>query len=227
VTATHPLLDLLLAATDGQFPPVDGGVTVVPVLDDGLEAIVAFTGHAVVASSLSLAELLDAGADGYGGAMAPDVQRFVAGPTGWIGVHDATLAGVGLGDAWPAPLLPAREDLASHPRVALALDLRRDVGVHGDDRGVVTVARGLAGRTELSIELDPDLQGRGGGAGLLRDALRLVPEDAPVFAAVSPGNARSLRMFLRHGFVPIASEVIIRPRRGVTNRNFSGGVNQR
>jgi GNAT superfamily N-acetyltransferase len=213
VSATHPLLDLLLAATHGRFPPVDGRVTVVRPLDDGLEAIVAFTGHAVVATSLSLTDLLDAGADGYGGAVAPDVQRFVAGPTGWIGVHDATLAGVGLGDAGTAPLLPARDDLDSHPRVALALDLRRDVRVHGDDRGLITIARGLAGRTELSIELDPDRQGRGGGAGLLRDALRLVPEGSPVFASVSPGNARSLRMFLRHGFVPLASEVTIRPGR--------------
>jgi hypothetical protein len=213
VSDVHPLLDLLLAAVDGRFPPVDGGVTVVPAFDDGLEAIVGFTGHAVVATSLGLAELLDAGADGYGGAMAPDVQRFVAGPGGWIGDTDVTLAGVGLGDAGSEPLLPAREDLSSHPRVALALDLRRDVRVHGDDRGVVTVARGVAGRTELSLELEPDQQGRGGGAGLLRDTLRLVPSGVPVFAAVSPGNARSLRMFLRHGFVPIASEVTIRPGR--------------
>jgi GNAT superfamily N-acetyltransferase len=213
VSDAHPLLDLLLAAVRGQFPPVDGGVTVVPALDGGLEAIVGFTGHAVVATSLPLADVLDAGADGYGGAMEPDVQRFVAGPTGWIGVHDVTLAGVGLGDAGSDPLLPAREDLGSHPRVALALDLRCDVRVHGDDRGVVTVARGLAGRTELSLELEPDQQGRGAGAGLLRDALRLVPANTPIFAAVAPGNTRSLRMFLRQGFVPVGSEVIIRPRR--------------
>jgi hypothetical protein len=213
VSDAHPLLDLQLAAARGRFPPVDGGVTVVPVLDDGLEAIVGFTGHAVVATSLSLAELLHAGADGYGGAMAPAVQRFVAGPTGWVGVHDVTLAGVGLGDGGLEPLLPAREDLDGHPRVALARDLRRDVRVHADERGVVTVARGLAGRTELSLELEADQQGRGAGAGLLRDALRLVPSGQPVFAAVAPGNARSLRMFLRHGFVPVSSEVTIRPRR--------------
>jgi hypothetical protein len=30
-----------------------------------------------------------------------------------------------------------------------------------------------------------------------------------VFAAVSPGNARSLRSFLAAGFVPIGGEVII------------------
>jgi hypothetical protein len=207
------LLDLLLDAADGQFPPVDGGVTVVPALEGGLEAIIGFTGHAVVATDLRRSDLLRAGADGYGGAMAPDVQRFVAGPDGWIGVHDVTLVGVGLGDDGSRPLLPLRADLDGHPRVAHALDLRRDVRVHGDDRGVVTVGLGLAGRTEISLELEAGQQGRGAGAGLLCDALRLVPEAAPVFAAVAPGNARSLRMFLRHGFVPIASEVQIRPRR--------------
>jgi hypothetical protein len=193
-------------------------VTVVAPVEGGLEAIVAFTGHAVVATDLCQADLLRAGADGYGGAMSPDVQRYVAGPQGWIGVHDVTLVGVGLGNDGSRPLLPLRVDLDGHPRVAHALDLRQDVRVHGDDRGVVTVGRGLAGRTEISLELESGLQGRGAGAGLLGDALRLVAEAAPVFAAVSPGNVRSLRLFLRQGFVPIASEVQIRPRRELVSR---------
>jgi RimJ/RimL family protein N-acetyltransferase len=33
----------------------------------------------------------------------------------------------------------------------------------------------------------------------------------PVFAAVSPGNARSLRALLACGFTPIGSEVLLRP----------------
>lgn len=37
----------------------------------------------------------------------------------------------------------------------------------------------------------------------------LVSANDFVFAAVSPGNARSLRAFLAQGFVPVASEVII------------------
>jgi RimJ/RimL family protein N-acetyltransferase len=41
-----------------------------------------------------------------------------------------------------------------------------------------------------------------------------VPRGTTVFAAVAPGNVRSLRMFLRHGFTPIGSEVVIRPARG-------------
>jgi hypothetical protein len=211
--AAHPLLDRLLAAARGSFPPVDGGVTVAPALDGGFEAIVAFTGHVVIATSLSLAELLDAGADGYGGATSPDVQRAIAGPDGWIDTHDVTLVASGLGDDGSRPLLARRDDLMEHPRVAHARHIRSDVRVHGDDRGLVILARGLAGRTELSLELVPERLGAGEGAGLLTEVLRLVPAGSPVFAAVAPGNARSLRMFLRHGFTPVGSEIQIRPRR--------------
>jgi RimJ/RimL family protein N-acetyltransferase len=35
-----------------------------------------------------------------------------------------------------------------------------------------------------------------------------------VFAAVAPGNARSLRAFLALGFQPLASELLLLPRRG-------------
>jgi hypothetical protein len=215
--AAHPLLDRLLAAARGSFPPVDGGVTVVPALDGGLEAIVAFTGHAVVATALRLEDLMRAGADGYGGATSPHVQRAIAGPVGWIDVHDVTLVASGLGDDGSHPLLARRHDLMQHPRVAHARAIRSDVRVHGDDRGLVTLAQGLAGRTELSLELAPERQGAGEGAGLLTEVLRLVPAGSPVFAAVSPGNARSLRLFLRHGFTPVASEIQIRPRRCETS----------
>jgi hypothetical protein len=47
----------------------------------------------------------------------------------------------------------------------------------------------------------------------MTDALGLIPPEEHVFAAVSPGNARSLRALLSVGFVPIGSEVILRPGR--------------
>ncbi|WP_433833293.1 hypothetical protein ACQP2E_18465 [Actinoplanes sp. CA-015351] len=208
---SHPLLRLYLDAADGIFPPVDGGVTVLPPLAGGLECSVAFTGHAVVATAVSADDVQGRKPDGYGGSMAPDFLRFLAGSAGWIGVIDATLVSRGTGGT--ARLAPL-DDAYGHPRIRYALDVRTDVKVFGDERGLVAVAGGLAGRTELSIELnDVGEGGRGYGRSLIADALTLVPEGEPVFAAVSPGNARSLRAFLASGFVPVGSECLIRPAR--------------
>ncbi|MBB2949057.1 hypothetical protein FB565_008862 [Actinoplanes lutulentus] len=212
---SHPLLRLYRDAADGVFPPVDGGVTVLPALAGGLECSVAFTGHAVIATSLAAGEVQGRKPDGFGGSMAPDFLRFLAGAAGWIGVIDATLVNRGSGGT--ARLAPL-DDAHEHPRVRYALDVRTDVKVFGDERGLVAVADGLAGRTELSIELtDVGEGGRGYGRSLIADALTLVPEGEPVFAAVSPGNARSLRAFLASGFIPVGSECLIRPARDPHN----------
>ncbi|MEU4689257.1 hypothetical protein [Actinoplanes sp. NPDC023714] len=203
------MLNFFLDAADGRFPPVDGAVTVVPPLAGGLECSVAFTGHAVVATALPAAEVHARKPDGFGGSMAPDFLRFLAGPAGWIGVIDATLVNRGTGGT---PRLPLLDGVDEHPRVRYAREMRTGLRIHGDERGIIVVAAGLAGRTELSIELtDPAHGGRGHGRSLIADALTLVPEGEPVFAAVSPGNARSLRAFLASGFTPIGSEALIRP----------------
>ncbi|GLZ81579.1 N-acetyltransferase [Actinorhabdospora filicis] len=207
---SHPLLPVLLDAADGVFPEADGTVEILPPLPGGLECSLALTGRAYVATALPDAEVAALAPDGFGGSMAPDFLRGLAGPGGEIGVLDAVLVARGTGGG----TLPARGDLAGHPRVRHALGLRAGVRVHGDERGLVTLAAGLAGRLELSIETAAT--GRGDGPSLLADALALVPAGEPVFAAVSPGNARSLRAFLRLGFTPVGGEVIIRPggRRG-------------
>ncbi len=209
----HPLLDALLAAAEGRFPPADGQVTVVPPLGHGLEASVAFTGHAVVATALAERAVLEHGANGFGGSLAPHFLSHLAGPTGWIDAIDVTLVAHGTGGP---PRLAERRDADAHPRVRHARAVRRGVRVFGDGRGLVTLAAdGLAGRREVSIELDgPERAAcRGAGRALLGDALSLVPEGEPVFAAVAPGNARSLRAFLAAGFTPLGSEVLLRPGR--------------
>ena len=205
----HPLLTHLLSAADGQFPQVDGLCTILPPLADGLECSVAFTGHAMVATALSDEVVRSQQPDGFGGSLAPDFLRWLAGERGWIGVHDVIMVARGHGGGG----LPELADASNHPRVQHANLLRRNVRVYGDDRGIATLADGLAGRQEMSIEAVPDGQGRGWGRSLLRDAMGLVPPGEPVFAAVTPGNARSLRAFLSVGFTPIGSEVILRPRR--------------
>lgn len=65
----HPLLNYLLEAADGRFPPVDGGCTIVPALPDGLECSVAFTGHAVIATALPDDVVRSRKADGFGGSL--------------------------------------------------------------------------------------------------------------------------------------------------------------
>ncbi|MDT6985418.1 hypothetical protein ACFSUJ_32885 [Streptomyces lusitanus] len=210
--APHPLLTYFLAAADGRFPPVDGKVTVLPPLPGGLECSVAFTGHAVVATALSSEAVHAQGPDGFGASLAPDFLRHLAGPKGWIDVVDVTLTARGTGGP---PRLAELTGADDHPRVRHARDVRTNVEVHGDERGLITLADGVAGRRELSIELhDAGGGGRGHGRSLIADALSLVPEGDPVFAAVSPGNARSLRAFLACGFTPTGSEVLLRPERG-------------
>jgi len=201
----HPLLDFLTAAAEGTFPPVDGGVTVTRQLTGGWECSVAFTGHAVVATSRSADEVMQHGPDGFGGSMAPDFLRWLAGPAGFIGVIDAMLVARGTGTSRLAP----RADLDDHPRVQYARKYRSDVIVYGDERGLVTIGAGLAGRREMSVEAS--IHNRGWGTALIAEAVGLVPKGELLFAAVSPGNARSLRAFLGHGFTPIGSEVLIRP----------------
>jgi GNAT superfamily N-acetyltransferase len=203
---SHPLLQLLLAASEGRYPAVDGGVTLVPPLNDGMQAIVSFTGHVVLATAAPSAELGNLRLDGFGDALQPAILQYLAGP-GWrVGGLDVTLTRNGLGGE---SSLKERHDLVGHPRVQHARSLCHNVRVLADDRGLVTLAAGLAGRLELSVKVIPSLQGTGAGRQLINQALHLVPSDQPVFAAVAPGNARSLRAFLSQGFMPIGSEIIM------------------
>jgi GNAT superfamily N-acetyltransferase len=208
--ASHPLLELFERAAVGAFPEVDGGVTYTPALADGHEAIICFTGHSVIASRLGPADFADLRPDGFGGAMHPLVQlRMAAGGT--IGVNDVTLVAPGLGSPHTGGGFGPTSQWDDHERVAYARRVRREVRVFDDETGFVTIGYGLGGRTEMSIEVHADRHGRRHGRLLIHQARRLVAPDEYLFAAVSPGNARSLRAFLSQGFTPIGSEVIISP----------------
>lgn len=202
----HPLLPVLLEAAAGHFPPDDGAVVVLPPLAPGLEAVVSLTARAYVCTALPEDEALRRVPDAYAGATDPGTLLALA-RGGTVGVLDATLVREGPGGQ---PVLPVRHDLDDHPRVRHVRAVRRDVVVRGDERGLVTLATGLAGRRELSVQAL--WLGTGKGSSLVRDAL--VGETGPVFAAVSPGNARSLRTFLALGFAPVGSEVLLQVPRG-------------
>jgi hypothetical protein len=203
----HPLYRWLVAAAEGAFPPVDGGVTIAAPSPCGHHAVVEFSGHAVVLTQRTSREVVERGADGFGGASHPDVISWLAGPGGWIGSQDAVLVARGTGTR----ALPERDDLDDHPRVVRSRRHRRDVRVFGDDDGVVTIGRGLVDRTEISVEVFRP--GRGHGGRLIAAGRGLVPAGSLVWAQVAPGNAASLRAFLRAGFVPIGAETLIVPHR--------------
>ncbi len=210
---SHPLLDYLHAAADGRFPAVDGAVTVVPALQGGWECSMAFTGHALIATALSARQVGGLGPNGFGGCLSVDFILWLAGPEGTIGVIEATLFARGRGDSRAAGQLQRRADLEMHSRLQHPTLIRTEVKVYGDERGLVTLGTGIGGRREISVAAVSDGLDRDWGRALLTDALGLVPDGEPVFAAVSPGNARSLRAFLGVGFTPIGSEVLIRPAR--------------
>lgn len=206
--------EMLRAAARGDFPPQDGAVEVVAPYLPGVEAMVSFTAHAVAATTLPLADLLAAGADGLGGATSVPVTALLAGPYGEVDVLDALLVAPGTGRT----ALPERPDLADHPRAVYARRWRADVQVHGDERGLVTVSRGVGGLAEVSFEVLPAARGRGHGRALLREARGLVPAGDPLLAAVAPGNAASLRTALAAGFVPVGSVQLVAPGRPAPRR---------
>lgn len=211
--ARAPRVDLgqlLREALAGRFVAPDGGFSRTAPWRAGVEAAVAFTGHAVmvVGEDVTDGELADLGVHGYGGAHDPRVILALAG-SGEIGVLDVLLVGRGTGV--PGGLVP-RADLAITERARHAAQWRDDVRVHGlpdpASTSLATLSRGIAGLPEVGIHaLDAAAD------ELLDGALGLVPAGEVVVASVTPGNARSLRFFLRRGFVPVGSVQQWRPRR--------------
>ena len=204
--AVHPLHRILLDATDGRFPDVDGAVEVVEPMPGDHHAVVEFTGHSFVVTDCDASEVLARGVDGFGGASQPDLLRWLAGPDGWIGSVDAVLFARCVGGG----RLPERSDLDDHPRVMRSLVHRRDVHVYGDNTGLVTIGRGLVDRLEVSVEVF-GTRTPGAGRRVIGEALALIPAGEVVFAQVAPGNAASLRAFLSCGFMPIGAEILLQP----------------
>lgn len=205
------LAQLLRQAADGRFPEADGGFSRAVPWRPGVEAAVAFTGHAVMVLDQAVTDeqLLGLGAHGYGGAHDPRVAVALAGE-GEIGVLDALLVGRGRGGS--AEQLVDRPELARTERARHAAGWRDDVRVLGLPRGssssLATLSRGVAGLPEVGLEAED-----GEAGSLLAGVLGSLPAGEVVIASVTPGNARSLRFFLRHGFTPVGSVQLWRPRR--------------
>lgn len=211
----HPLATIIVDALDGRFPHADGGWRRVAPWRPGVEAVCAFTGHAVfaVADDVTDERLVRLGVDGFGAACHPRVLLDLAGD-GWIDSLDALTARRATGGGSP---LVDRPDLAMHPRVQFAAALRDDVRVlarpDAASSSLVTVSRGIGGLYEVSVEVDEPERGSGEGRAMIGAALAAIPRGEPVVAAVAPGNAASLRAFLGAGFAVLGSVQLLRPER--------------
>jgi GNAT superfamily N-acetyltransferase len=204
-------LRLLEDAAGGVPPASDGVVEVWPAPEGPVDAVLAFTAHHVVAAAVD-PDLVAARLP-EGDLAAPMSPGFL----GWLGERlgshpgslDVVLAAPGVGGDPPLALRPV-EDPARHPRAARAQRYRRDLRVWTDPggAGVLVLGRGLAGRREVSFEVDPARRNRGLGRQLVAAARHLTPAGEPLFAQVSPGNAASLRVVEAAGFRPVGAEVL-------------------
>ena len=131
---------------------------VLPPLAPGLEAVVSLTARVYVCTALPEDEALHRVPDGFGGATDPGTLLALA-RGGTVGVLDAALVREGAGGQ---PVLPVRHDLDDHPRVRHARAVRRDVVVRGDERGLVTLATGLAGAASSTFRPCGSGRARGG-----------------------------------------------------------------
>jgi GNAT superfamily N-acetyltransferase len=207
---THALAERLRDAARGVFPLADGVVEVVPSPDGSCDAIVAFTGHFVIAADIDAAEVAARMPTGeFSVPLSPASLLWIAAELDLEpATHDALLVTMGSGAGAPAWLRRA-DDLA-HPRVDRASRYRviDSVWTIDDDTGVLVVGRGLCNRWEIGYEIAPDARGKGLGRRLVAAARGLVPSGEPLWAQIAPGNAASMRSTLAAGFVPVAAEVL-------------------
>jgi hypothetical protein len=208
------VLSLLEQAAASSFPSDSGEVEVLPSPSGSCDAVVALTGHSIVASAVTESWIEEhVPRDDLTGPMRPDFVAALAAELGTKpGSIDVLLAAPGL-DSAPAVELSQVED--GDARTGRARRYRSDVRSYADrdSGGVANLGRGLDGRLDLSIELPTPSRSAGGGRKIIEAARALVPPGEFLFASIAPGNARCLRAALAGGFAPIGAEVLflVRP----------------
>jgi hypothetical protein len=203
------LAEILDRVADGRFPPADGQVTILPQDSPRDAGVIGFTAHAVIfidADPAWVASQLPPG--DLSGPLTPSFLHALCTRTGRT-AHSVDMLALARPLPGPPPLELEPLAASDHPRVARALRYRDDVRAWQADGGVVLLGRGVGGRWEAAVEVDTARRGAGLGRTLAAAARHLVPDGAPLWAQVAPGNAASMRAFLAAGFEPVGAEALL------------------
>jgi GNAT superfamily N-acetyltransferase len=212
--ARQALAELLARAAAGEFPPADGTVDVLPQPSGRDAGVISLTGYAVIFADTDAAWVT--AQLPVGDLSGPLTGSFLHTLGQRLGRHTRSVDML----TCAAPLTgPPPRDLglteltssagAGHPRISRALRYRDEVRAWQALGGVLMLGRGVAGRFEVAVEVDPAYRGRGLGARLASAARHLVPDGAPLWAQIAPANAASVRAFLAAGFLPIGAEALL------------------
>ena len=203
------LADLLSDVAAGRFPPPDGSVTILPQPSRRDAGVIAFTAHSVVFVDLDPAWVRGQLPPGdLSGPLLPPFLHAVCGATGRRANSTDLLCVAAPRPGSPAIML-TQAMTSDHPRIARALRHRDGVRVWETPGGIVSIGRGVAGRWEVALEVEPGYRGKGLGRELAVAARHLVPEGTPLWAQIAPGNAASVRAFLAAGFRPVGAEALL------------------
>ena len=207
------LADLLREVADGA-PNVGSELIVVSPPDPRSVGVLAFSGFNVVSVEASDAWVRHRLPPGdLSAPVCPPFLSLLAAATAREPDHlNTLLVARGSGRGLGMDLSPV--DNADHPRIQRALRHRTEVTAWSCPGGLLVLGRGVAGRWEVAVEVDPVFRGFGLGRGLFTAALGLVAPGEPVWAQVAAGNAQSVRAALGAGYLPVGAEVLLlaRPR---------------
>jgi GNAT superfamily N-acetyltransferase len=203
------LAQLLGDVAAGRYPPPDGSVTIMPQPSRRDAGVIAFTAHSVVFVDLDPAwvrGLLPPG--DLSGPLLPPFLQALSGATGRR-VNSTDLLCVAAPQPGPPEIMLTPAVPSGHPRITRALRHRDHVRAWETPGAMVSIGRGVAGRWEVALEVEPGYRGKGLGRELAAAARHLVPDAAPLWAQIAPGNAASVRAFLAAGFQPVGAEALL------------------
>jgi hypothetical protein len=205
------LADAIARIEAGDWVPADRWCLTAPQPGPRGAAVVAFPGVSIVAADVDpgwiAAELPE---EDLSAPLNPPFLRALEDKLGRrVNNIDIVLMSARL--PGPPPLTLRDVSGSDHPRVRRAQRYRDDVHVWETEsgRGVLILGRGLAGRWEVAVEVEPAARDRGLGRTLALSGRHLVPEERPVWAQIAPGNAASVRAFLAAGYEPIGAEALL------------------